>query len=259
MASRMSRYYKEEEKTNTRTSLNKDLYRTIYQNTEYSNVEGVLTNPKPNEVNINKLRELLQEREDMSAPKPIIREKPEIVLPNTSFEDDNNRNYDIRDILSKAKTDHEEEKYHRMQEYNYTLPDSVKTGSDLVKEADEIKKLMHTLTSTSLKKLSDEELSLDLFDDLKSGNTMSNSKAIRKIIDEEIKKELNDTSKLNNTGLDKSFFTNSLNFGKDDFDDLNEMSETIHKNNKLLTTILLFIATAVVIILIVLIAAQVMK
>ncbi len=260
MDSRMSRYSEEKNRTNTRSSLNQDLYKTIYENSEYSNVEGILTNPKPNEVNLNKLRELLQERENSSAPKPIIKKRPEINLNDTSSFDDDNRNYDIREILSKAKNDHKDDKYRSMQDFDYTLPDTIKSGTDLPKEADEIGELMNSITnSTSLQKLSNEELSLNLFDDLKSDTMISDSKSIRKIINEEIKKELNDTNTLNNNGIDKSFFTNSLNLKKDDFDEIGEMSETIHKNNKLLTTILLFIATAVVIILIVIIVAQVIN
>ena len=64
MKSRMERYYEIDHDTNRRTRKNADLYQKIYENDEYSNIEGIATTLKPNEIDISKIKEML--KKDMS-------------------------------------------------------------------------------------------------------------------------------------------------------------------------------------------------
>ena len=112
-------------------------------------------------------------------------------------------------------------------------------------EEEELKELIHTITNTSmLNKLGDQELSLGLLDELKSDTMVGDSSAIRKALEEE-KKVLKDDNFLDDENddkknMDQSFFTSNLNFKDEDFEELQEMSKNIKKNDKLMN-ILIFI------------------
>ena len=64
MASRMDRYYEEKQIPKKRSERNQTLYRDIYENVSYSNIEGVATIDKGSEIDINKVKQMLKNRED---------------------------------------------------------------------------------------------------------------------------------------------------------------------------------------------------
>ena len=80
----------------------------------------------------------------------------------------------------------------------------------------------------------------DLLDDLKSIHDPNLAKEISQTEDDP------QNTKLIEANIDKSFFTSSLEFSSDDFDDFKEMKESIKKNN-LLTKILLFVLLVIII------------
>jgi hypothetical protein len=228
--SRMDRYYKVEEKTNRRTSQNQDLYQKIYDMGEYSNIEGIATIDKSNEVDITKIKKMLKNREEYQKQKDLKFNKEEELpkIEETKIEDD--RSYDIRDILKKAKINKpENEEYKSLDNINYQIIKELKEKNMKKEEEKELKEMIDTISNTSkLNKLTDQELGLDMFSDLKSeNNTIADKDAIKKILDE-VKKEK--TSELN-TDMDKSFFTSSLNFGKKDFEELVEVNKKPKKKN----------------------------
>lgn len=227
--SRMDRYYKVEEKTKRRTSQNRELYQKIYDMGEYSNIEGIATIDKSNEVDITKVKNMLKNREEYQKQKDLKFNK-EVETPKVEeIEVEDDRSYDIRDILKKAKINKpEKEEYKSLDNINYQIIKELKE-KNMKKEENELKEMIDTISNTSkLNKLTDQELGLDMFSDLKSeNNTMADKEAIRKILDE-VKKEK--TSELK-TDIDKSFFTSSLNFGKKDFEELSEMTKKPKKKN----------------------------
>ena len=75
MASRMEKYYSNNSRTNTRSVKNENLYRNIYENTEYTNIEGITALDKTNEINLEQIKELLKEREERQ--KKTIKPKPQ--------------------------------------------------------------------------------------------------------------------------------------------------------------------------------------
>ena len=118
--------------------------------------------------------------------------------------------------------------------------------------------MIDTISNTSkLNKLSDKELGLDMFDDLKSENntTIADRESIRKILDEVKKEEKLENT---NTNIDKSFFTSSLNFGKKDFEELSELTNTKQKKHTL-RNILIFIGILAVCSIIILIIFNLIK
>lgn len=231
MASRMERYYQDTETEGRRSRKNKDLYRTIYDGPAYTNIEGVATIEKTNEIDISKIKEMLKSREDYKKQKEYRKlmykelEPEKEPVPEVVEEDpEPHRNYDIRDILTKAKEENPDEvksEHHSLNNTQYNILKNLRmkekvNKEDYVDEEDpDIKKLINTITNTSmLNKMGDKELSLDLLDDLKSDTitSVSTLPSIHELMDEE---EKDPTGELE---LDKSFFTSAYSFGDDDFD-----------------------------------------
>lgn len=257
MKSRMERYYEVDTDVNRRTRKNERLYQKIYDKEEYSNIEGIATTLKPNEIDISKIKELLKNR-DVSQKEKDIRDlvpKPRTKAPKQEVKKDNfenERNYDIRDILNKAKTERKENKnddYHKLQNTSYDVLKKLNIKKDDLNETEEeeLKELIDTITSTSmLNKMEDQELSLGLLDDLKSDTMVGDSKAIKAVLEEEKEMQKDDNFiEDEKQGMDSTFFTSSLNFKDEDFDELQEMSRNLKKNNRLMK-ILVFILLVVI-------------
>lgn len=246
MASRMERYYKNKD-TNKRSVRNESLYQTIYEDETYSNIEGVVATPKANEIDIEKIRELLASREkekQMRRPE----RKQVIVEPEESNFEEEEKNYDIRDVLVKAKDSREnnEEKYRSLKNTEYNILKNIKIRNKQdEQQEEELKELINTITSTSfLNKMSDDELSLDMFEDLKSNTMIGDSSSIKAILDEESEEKLSKTAE-----MDNSFFTSSLGFKEKDFEQLQDLSNSIHKNNKIMKIVLIILSIVLVIVL----------
>ena len=94
--------------------------------------------------------------------------------------------------------------------------------------------MVDTITNTSkLNKLSDHELGLDMFSDLKSNdNTVIGAKdSVRAILEEAKKNDLAKKQENTSANLDRSFFTSSMNFTDDDFEQIAELNKQVKKNN----------------------------
>ena len=127
---------------------------------------------------------------------------------------------------------------------------NVKKEPTKEEEEEELKELIHTITNTSmLNKLGDQELSLGILDELKSNTMVGDPSSIKDALAKE-KEDLKDDNYLEDDkdddkqNMDKSFFTSSLNFKEEDFDELGEMSKKIKKND-LLMNILIFVLLVV--------------
>lgn len=248
--SRMDRYYKSDSTLSKRSRLNQDLYRSIYDTDEYTNIEGIATMDKTNEIDLSKLRSMLKSRDDFNSQKEYrqLFKKDEVEIKKEESDETEEENFDIRDILEKVKSQkQEDEKYRSVDNTNYNLLKELKIQErkkEIEENKQELKELVDTLTSTSvLSKMGDSELSLSMFDDLKaSEETMSNSKSIQKILDE-VKQE-KDEQKMSN-----SFYTKSLNFSKKDLDDYENSKEEKRRRLKikLVVSIIVFISILLVV------------
>lgn len=243
MASRMEKYHSNASSTNKRSVRNEHLYKDIYQNVEYSNIEGVATIEKTNEISLSQIQELLKEREEVKKKNSTVKREAPIV-PRKPVEE---RNYDIRDVLVKAKVDHVEDDKRNLinTQYNILKNINLKENKEI---QDEIEK---TLVNTQvLKNYDDNELSLDMLSDLKStGNTMVNKTNSALLLNEIEEAKEKYHVKDSEDGLDKSFYTSSLNFKEDDFEQLKDLQDSIESNNKLIKVLflLLFLVIAGVI------------
>lgn len=238
MPSRMERYKNVDVVEGGRTKKNQNLYKNIYHEGEYSNIEGVASLSKGNEIDLNKLKEMLQKREEPAEKKyrtariSSVSEEPK----EESVED----SYDIKEMINKAKTEAPINNQHRSLkavDFDFLKSLQLKDLRSLKEDpdaTDELKELINTITSTSvLNQLGDKELSLDMLSELKpTGNTTildeSRSQTLKDILAEELQKTRN------NKELDQTFFTTSHNFKAEDFESLEDMKTSIKKNNKLL-------------------------
>jgi len=228
MATRMQRYNQADTES-SRSSRNKDLYRDIYEYGEYTNIEGIASIGRTNEIDLTQVKELLNNRENRENyqkrreyHKTIKKDIPiaEIEKDITeSLEDEEERNYDIRDILVKAKeTMPKDDKERVLRDSKYEFLNKIKKEKEEEQE-EELKELINTITSTSmLNKLGDNTLAGELFGDLVAKEDDDDTKTMKEMIEES--KEEESLSKTNT--MDKSFFTSSLNLSKSDFVDGDE-------------------------------------
>lgn len=239
MPSRMERYANVNK---TRTSKNRELYDQIYEDKEYSNVEGIVKTPITGNINIEKIRELINNREESNGGhERKMRQTPQIEqMEETSFIEQ--KNYDIKDVLDKAKGERNNENsaYHSLQNIDLSILKKLKLDKEKFDgNSEELSELINTITSTSmLNKIGDKELSLDLLDDLKSNNNtvIDGSESIRRALKDQTN---NDNEKQENDEIDKSFYTKSLNLT----DDLEGINSKDSKANIILTKIFIIVAS----------------
>lgn len=234
MPSRMEKYYE----MKSRTSKNKELYRTIYDEAEYTNVEGISVIEKNEKIDIEKIKELINGTNNINKPKEY---KKENIKPLTE-EIEEQKNYDIRDVLDKAKSERTD-KDSRYSNTKYNILKDLDLNSD-AKVPDNVNEDQLRSMIEAISNKNKTDMTSDLLDDLKSICDPN----LKEQVKEEIK--IDDTqlqnTKLIQENLDKSFFTSSLDFSSEDFEDLKEIKENIKKNN-ILTKILLFILLVIII------------
>ena len=125
MSSRMERYYKPSKEVTRRTDMNRELYHKIYETNEYSNIEGIATLDTSNEIDITKVKKMLQNREDYKKQKDlrsILYKEKENVVEVKNEEPEEEKNYDISEILNKAKSEKKpDDKYRSLGNTNYDI------------------------------------------------------------------------------------------------------------------------------------------
>lgn len=252
MASRMDRYYKSELVTSGRSSKNKSLYDQIENLENYTNIEGVATIEKTNEIDISKVQEMIKNRENYKKQKQlknILQEEKEELEKIPEYVEEP-KNYDIKDLLSKMQNEEEKEDRQRsLDKEQFEVLKSLKRKEkdyDIQKEEEELKELINTISSSRvLKGLTSVDTGVDvgLFDDLKSDTMVGDASSIKKILEEEKKeRKIEDT----NPQIDREFYTSSFGFTKSDFEELKNINHNIKKSNKfiiiLLVTVIALIA-----------------
>lgn len=230
MPSRMERYYEPREGGPSRAKKNQELYEQIngqeefenkeYMAKEYTNVEGFAKTPEKGSVDIRKIREMLNTREEKN--KPNIQELYKQIEQKEETEPivEENKNYDINDVLNKAKDERPvnevENNFHSLKNVELDILKNLEINKVPEEEPNEeekqdISQLFNTITNTSLlDKMGDDELSLDLLGDLKSNGTtmISDAAEIKEALEEAKNKPQEDNQ------MDKSFYTSTFKFGK---------------------------------------------
>lgn len=246
MASRMDRYNKDNSTSLGRSLKNKSLYKQIEDLDSYTNIEGVATIEKTNEIDISKVKEMLKNRENYKKQKQYIdligKEEKEEKAEENPIEEE--KNYDVRDLLSKVKYDDKrdnrslkKDQYEALKKYN-----DKNSKKNLNHEIDELKELLNTIVNDEdLNALADTD-DVGLLDELKSNTMVGDASSIKKILDEE--KQNNQSE--NTMEIDKSFYTSSFGFTATDFEELKNINHKIKKDNKFIIVLLVFLILLII-------------
>lgn len=255
MVSRMEKYYKNTKTTLKRSQKNQTIYDNIYSEAEYSNIEGIATIDRNNEIDLTKLKNTIKNREEYSRRKKFkdLSEEEQPIETTKDFVEKEQKIYDIRDILNKARNKKPESDEPRsLDNTNYNILKNLELNNekkDKFKDYDdhELKELIDTITNTSaLNKMSDDELGFNMFN-LNKDDKLESSKSVQQLLEQAREYQEKNTA----TNLDNSFYTSSLNFSKDDFEDAKEYLN--HKKSRgILKKIIVFVGlllmTAIIVI-----------
>ncbi len=224
VASRMERYYKKAALEESRTKRNTKLYNSIYSYGKYSNIEGIASINNTNEIDITKVKQMLDNREKYQAERRYRKltneDKPVQELPKmrSRYKEDNDRTYDIMDVLNKAKEHKEPDDKERVlnkTSYDILKNLDLKRSYSRRNDVDDDLGMVQTISSTSaLNKLDDADLAADMFSDLQGHNENTQVSKLNDIQD--LIKENRDYDK-NEQTMDNSFFTSNLKLKKKDF------------------------------------------
>ena len=256
----MERYYKKEAQGNSRTKRNTRLYNSIYSYGKYSNIEGIASIDNTNQIDITKVKKMLETREKYQAERKyrrltneenVIQELPKV----RSRYKEEDRTYDIMDVLNKAREKKEpDDKERVLSKTSYDVLKNLdlkrKNSVKDYDNEDDLKDMIQTISNTSmLNKLDDADLAADMFSDLKGHNEdtqVGNLNNIKELIEE----NKNNEKKKEQT-MDNSFFTSNLKLKKKDFVEYGEEEKKGSVFKTIFVTILILGIIAVVGILVV--------
>ncbi len=276
MASRMDRYEKSTTRaSSSRRKRNQELYDNIGKNTKYTNFTDV---SKVDAIDLNEAKRNYKTREgyhqykdyDEFAPPPKV--KKELDDFNYLYQDHENRVYDINAILEKAhesKESYDElDKKRKLKNTNYNILASLnpeeleqyrkEKEAKLAPDEDELRDLIDTITSKTLKGEIDKKTSVDLLSELMTSNLddqiPSNDEKLnfsKDILDTDAmqKVELPDPPKKDKKkeedilkDMDKSFYTKSMDLSDKDFN----FSDKEDGPSKLMTALKIILLLALV-------------
>ena len=261
MASRMDRYYSNK-KTN-RSSRNKELYEKVHNNYS-SEIDSVRTINSSNEFDMSRIKDIVNDREtykrERKLKEAIGRSNLKIDIPSSKLSDDpeydimdietqklednkeaKNKNYDISDVLTKAKDEYSpDEKNRNLKDLEYTDLNNLNLHKKEYKNSEaELRDLISTINNTSkYNQLGDD---IGLLDSLKADTMVGDASSIKKVLEEERKEIRKDDTK----ELDKSFFTSTMDFSEIDFDEEAARAQNKKKKVTLVVIVLLIIIITV--------------
>ncbi len=237
MASRLEKYHKQSAEEKKRSERNKELYENLYEDAEYTNIENISRIEKTDEVDLQKIREMLNRQVKSTNQLS----EDEQIEENKSPIEEEMPEYDVRKFLDEAKKNREDEDERKRSldsSYHQVFRRGKKEeGKD---DAEKLKELIHTITSTKvLKDLNDKELSEKLLNELQEEASQKKEKEETTI---EVKEK--------QEGIipKDSFYTNSLKFKNDDFEGMVDLEEAVTSSSKLMRVLLCFLLIGMLVI-----------
>lgn len=240
MQSRMDKYQTKEnvkyERTKKNTKLYEDVYDDIYKDTTYKNMQVI---DSAREININKLKDMLDDKYDTRQYRTFRNynvddidtyQKPIINI-------NENKSYDINEIIDEAKSKRafieetkEKQKYIEFKRRNSRYE---KQYDQIENEEKQLEDLINTMVLKKQTDDNDTSDALDILSDLKGeDNTI-----VTNPIDSSF--ELEDTNNTITNDIektlvkaDKTFYTGSNMFTKNDFEDFSTLTKELSKSDK---------------------------
>lgn len=247
MSSRMEKYESESTTPPSRSEKNKDLYQNVNKSEisrfkTYNNATVIDEGAK--DIDLNKIKnyvdalnssDSMKKRRSLLEDKGLYEQKPTL--------EEQTKDYDINSILDKAREtrekDYEQDKYKKLRDTQFDILSKLKVMDDGSSIKDdkfntEEKTLINLINTVAdnknkndlLSELQEEKEELEkenkeLFEELQK---TKEQEKMKDFITEEVSKELSkkenkEQTKPNVKEVDDTFFTNSLSFSKEDFDD----------------------------------------
>ena len=228
-----------EAKAISRTSRNKRLYDEI-KNTEltrfnsFNNARVIDEGAK--EIDLNKIKKYIEKINDEKVEKRRSLLDTKGLYEERHLEEEEEKDYDLVSVLEKAR----EKRYKKLRDTQYDILKNLNIKERPKPEIDEEKfntqerTLIDLINTVAINKNNNDLLSeLSEGDDETTGSIdeESNNEDLKALIKEEIDKDKtkevpkeNEDENIQN--LDNSFYTSSLNFSKDDFEDFNDVEES---------------------------------
>lgn len=204
-ASRMDRY--SENYGLSRSNRNTDLYDNLYDDSNYSIKTLEKTISKTNELDLEAIKNMIASEKKYA--RKVVENKEE--LPPEPEEE---KNYDINKIMMEARSNYKDDNLKRSLK---ETPFEIKEKIEMVRKHNEEV---------------ENEIEYDLFSDLKATKTIDEG-SIKDIIEQE-KEEYKEETK-------ETTFTSTLSFDEKDFEELQDMHNSLKQNNTLLKIFLIIL------------------
>ncbi len=273
----MERYHNPEKQTiESRTDKHRELYEDFYTKTVYKEINNLADAIQPdNAIDLGEVHKIKRTREDYHKAKDMedIMENPlEAKKEDLSifFQEEKPKIYDINSVLEEAKKNHyqkdEMEKRRKLANDNYNILMHIPkdNGEDPTKTQEEaLKELINTITSSSLKEEIDEANRDDedsLLSDLmptRLNETLISEELSKAILDEESEKtdsfvheeekEVDDEEAEEEGGIDRTFYTRSMDLSDQDFDEELKENEFEEESHPFITFLKVLLAIALVV------------
>lgn len=242
MQSRMNRYEENNNKrlqrSNKNTKLYEEVYDDLYRDTTYKNMEVIDT---AKEINLNKLKDILDDNYDTRQYRTLKNYSVDDIDSKPSIINQKRRSYDINEIIDEAKSKRSfiEEAKEKQKYMDYAKRNSKyeQRYNELKKEEEELEELINTMVISKKEDTNDE---LDLLSDLKGNEDTIVTTPVSTDLDK-TKEEIERTNTKTVNKVDKTFYTDSNMFTKNDFEDFTGLSRQIGKKSNKKKVILIIL------------------
>ncbi len=279
MSSRMDKYKGQIDETPSRSNKNKDLYQSINKSEisrfkSYDNAKVIDEGAK--DIDLNKIRNYVETLNNQEVPKQrrTLVEDKGLYAPKER-EEEKTKDYDINSILEKARDqrekNYEQEKYKKLRDTQFDILSKLKILDDeqpeppdegFTTEEKTLIDLINTVADNKNKNDLLSELQEETIELTKQNQDLINKieqtkdqEQMKEMVSEEVTKELlkkdfeeakeEMKNKPEVQQVDDPFFTNSLSFSKDDFDDGEEKTGSFGATIGIIFLIIFIIAIVI--------------
>lgn len=246
----MDKYELLNNRDSSRAIKNQDIYNELddYTITNIKSDDNVVVlDSVSKSIDINRVKELLNNnvQNDINY-KNSTNYEDDLKIDEDIFNNNEEKIYDINIIMEKAKNNREVnydiEKYKKIRYDDYKLLEKIKNCYDTKKEIEEkMAKIANTLTIEH-----DNNLLSSLSSDNEQSKVLSISKEIKSATFLSDELEEKEETQLNIKTIEQSFYTNSMNFDKDDFEGFEELEKSVKKHNVLMIILIIVISAVVI-------------
>lgn len=245
MSSRMTKYYENEELVNSRYRRNEELYKEISRS-EIDNYDiksnAMVIGENKKEIDIEKIKKILDTKYNEIPKRKSIRLEE---VEDKPLEKEITKEYDINLILEKAKEqkqdNYEEERRKKLRDTQYDILNNLditnREEAAVNDEDDNLKKLIDTIALNET--INDSGSPLDILSDLKGDDNTETLDGLK----EEVEKH----ESITDTKIINSFYTASNKIKENDFEDIDDFSESIESKGILIKVLISLIIIALLV------------